>query len=361
MKTFNQIALVFLIVGLTFVQANAQTPNAINYQGVVRNIDGSPVGERDITIRINILDGGETGNPEYSETHDVRTNQFGLYRLSIGEGLSSEQNLNSIDWSKGNKWMQVECNEGSGFELVGTQQLLSVPYAMYASKSGSGIEAGDGIRIENNAIINDSKDKTVTLRGTGNVTITGTYPNFSINVTDADTDPNNEIQSLSAVLSIGNNAGNRKITNVQTPSATDAPSTVSTKGYVDAEIAKVRTTYAFKESLSLDASSNLVFNEEFDLNNRLNASNGVFTVQEDGVYVFDLNAASDNSTWVTEVNMEINGGASVENTVMIGQTSGERIFIGRFMLKLEAGDELSVAVNVLGGSGFTGTFQGYKL
>ena len=47
--------------------------------------------------------------------------------------------------------------------------------------------AGTGISISNGTITNTSVDRTVTLTGAGATTVTGTYPNFTITSTDANT------------------------------------------------------------------------------------------------------------------------------------------------------------------------------
>ncbi len=56
--------------------------------------------------------------------------------------------------------------------------------------------AGPGITIVGNTITNTASDVPVVLTGVGSVSITGTYPNFTIsatdNVNDADSDPANE-------------------------------------------------------------------------------------------------------------------------------------------------------------------------
>jgi hypothetical protein len=80
----------------------AQAPPGINYQGVVRSLDGKPLATRDVTIRVSILQGSESGQTEFSETHDVTTNPFGLFTLVIGKGNTVAGNFNFISWAVGN-------------------------------------------------------------------------------------------------------------------------------------------------------------------------------------------------------------------------------------------------------------------
>jgi len=79
--------------------------------------------------------------------------------------------------------------------------------------SGTQYTAGSGIAIMNGVIENTAPDQTVGLFGTGATTISGSYPNFTINSTDnvddADADPMNELQTLSLTgLSLSLSNGN---------------------------------------------------------------------------------------------------------------------------------------------------------
>jgi hypothetical protein len=66
---------------------------------------------------------------------------------------------------------------------------LSVPYALYSQTAGNvqTYTAGNGINITGNVIENTAPDQTVNLTGTGATTVTGNYPNFTINSTDSNT------------------------------------------------------------------------------------------------------------------------------------------------------------------------------
>jgi hypothetical protein len=46
--------------------------------------------------------------------------------------------MSSVKWETGNKYIRVAIDPqgGNNFELVGTNQLLSVPYALYSDKAG---------------------------------------------------------------------------------------------------------------------------------------------------------------------------------------------------------------------------------
>ncbi|MBC7913196.1 MAG: hypothetical protein H7Y07_03645, partial [Pyrinomonadaceae bacterium] len=140
------IAALFSLIIST--EAVAQQLPQINYQGVARKADGSPVAEQSIALRLTIHDGGPTAVSAYSETRQRTTNKFGLFTAIIGgTGASSQTgNMSTINWSTGNKYLQVEIDPqgGNNFVDMGTSQLQSVPYAIFAnSASPSGNAAGD--------------------------------------------------------------------------------------------------------------------------------------------------------------------------------------------------------------------------
>jgi len=204
-----------LLVGMLWaLVAGAQTPLGINYQGVARAADGTPLSSRNIGLRISITN-GPSGSVEYEEEQHPTTNEFGLFAIVIGQGQSSGS-LADVDWSTGNKWLQVELDpdDNGNYTLVGSQQLMSVPYALYARNAGNGLDPGFGIDISNGKINNILPDQVITLSGTGATTVSGTYPNFIINSTDAvddaDADPANELQTISktgSTVTLSNGGG----------------------------------------------------------------------------------------------------------------------------------------------------------
>lgn len=183
-----------------------QAPESFSYQAVVRDASGAILPNDNVNLKIMILDNSANGTVLYSETHNVITNEYGLINLQIGEGTILTGVFSSINWGVNNKFVRMEMDPtgGSSFTFLGTSQLLSVPYALYAESSGNSgttYSAGNGISISGNIIANSAPDQTVTLTGAGSTTVNGTYPNFTVtsidNVNDADSNPTNELQTLS--------------------------------------------------------------------------------------------------------------------------------------------------------------------
>jgi uncharacterized protein (TIGR02145 family) len=121
------------------VKLNGQVPSMMNYQAIARNPDGSPITSRSIGIRISILENSANGNSVYSEIHHPQTNEFGLFNLLIGTGTSST-NFSVIDWYSGQDvWIQfeVDLTNTGNFLLMGSSQLVSVPFAFHSGKASS--------------------------------------------------------------------------------------------------------------------------------------------------------------------------------------------------------------------------------
>ena len=130
----NLTILMLLIITATIV--NAQAPALLNYQGVARNPVGNVLANKNITLRLSILDGAN-GPSVYSETRAVTTNGVGLFSLQIGSpgATNVSGTVAGINWATGSKFIKVEAdqNGGNAFVDMGISQLASVPYALNAS------------------------------------------------------------------------------------------------------------------------------------------------------------------------------------------------------------------------------------
>lgn len=130
--------LLFFIAVILSLSANAQAPMAFNYQAVVRNNSGELLIDTKVQIKISILSYINSNGSDYTESHTATTNRFGVFTLKIGQGDNPSSAFSEIDWASTPKYLKVEIDiNGSGdFELSGINQLLSVPYALYAKSSG---------------------------------------------------------------------------------------------------------------------------------------------------------------------------------------------------------------------------------
>jgi hypothetical protein len=143
----KNLSFLFAFICLLSTQLIAQTPpNAFNYSAVARNAAGQPIATTTIGIQITILKTSTLGNSVYSENHFVNTDAFGLFNLIIGAGAVQSGSMSTIDWSNDNYYLKVgmDANGGTSFLTMGTTQLLSVPYALYAKSAGTVSGGGTG-------------------------------------------------------------------------------------------------------------------------------------------------------------------------------------------------------------------------
>ena len=127
------------IMVLAVAVAMAQAPEKFTYQAVVRNASNSLVANAPVGVRVSILQGGVNGTLVYMETQTGVTNANGLITLQIGGGNVQQGAFADIDWANGSYFLKTETdpNGGSNYSITTTQQMLSVPYALYAKEAGN--------------------------------------------------------------------------------------------------------------------------------------------------------------------------------------------------------------------------------
>lgn len=153
----------------------AQTPQAINYQAVARNISGEVLANQQVSFKISILSGSATGPVVYSETHPAKTtNPFGLVNLTIGKGTPVTGTLTAVAWESGNYYLKVEMDPagGSSYQSLGASQLVSVPYALQAKQvetetDGDPDNEIQDLELAGNVLGLTKSTKTVTLPSSG--------------------------------------------------------------------------------------------------------------------------------------------------------------------------------------------------
>jgi hypothetical protein len=135
MKRNPTLLLFFLFVT---VLGWAQSPHAFKYQALLRDQNGALLINKNVVIRISILQTSIEGSSVFSETHRGTSSSSGTISLEIGNGTPVSGSFDLIRWGNDSFFVKVEMdpNGGSAFELLGVAQLLSVPYALYAEKSG---------------------------------------------------------------------------------------------------------------------------------------------------------------------------------------------------------------------------------
>ena len=119
----------------------AQAPEGVGYQGVATDAYGIELVNQAISIRASVLSGSATGTIEWQETHTTTTDTFGLFTLTIGQGTNTtngaQASFADISWGTNTHFLKIEMDVtgGSSYSFMGTNQMMSVPYALYAESA----------------------------------------------------------------------------------------------------------------------------------------------------------------------------------------------------------------------------------
>ena len=137
----KKILLIILTVALfPVVELYAQTIKGIPYQTVVRDEQGNPVADQELTVRFYIqreLPSHSDAQPLlYSETHTATSDANGLVRLQVGEGTPVEGSFDAVDWwGKVSIKTEIELAGSGEAVFTSTQELGTVPYALSAESA----------------------------------------------------------------------------------------------------------------------------------------------------------------------------------------------------------------------------------
>ncbi|MCR9101746.1 MAG: tail fiber domain-containing protein [bacterium] len=198
-----------------------QSPQKFKFQAVARDASGQPYTSVNLGVRISLVRDGVSGLIDYAERHVVTTSPLGVFDLEIGGGLPVSGTFADADWANHPYYLKVDIDPdgGTSYMNLGTSQLLSVPYAIYAGTAGNGGGGNPTDELQN--LIYNPVTQTLTL--TNGNTVTLNFPagtdaqhlslngtNLSIEngntidlsplmdgVEDADADPMNELQDIS--------------------------------------------------------------------------------------------------------------------------------------------------------------------
>ena len=133
-----------LIITLAFLLINtsifAQAPQKMSYQAVIRNSSNALITSTPVGMQISILQGSSTGTAVYVETQTPSTNANGLASVEIGGGTVVSGNFSAINWANGPYFIKTETDPtgGTAYTINGTNELMSVPYALNAANANVG-------------------------------------------------------------------------------------------------------------------------------------------------------------------------------------------------------------------------------
>ncbi len=161
------------------VQVSAQTsaPKFINYQGIARDASGTPITSA-FDIQFTIKNPTATVHNEFQ--NGIQPNSLGLFTTVIGKAPNT---LTLAAWDNGPFTLDVSINTGSSFTLVGSQQLVSVPFSLFAGNVPSSYTNNILTIGANSYSIGSGSSITTTIVGTGLASVTPTTGSlYSVNV-----------------------------------------------------------------------------------------------------------------------------------------------------------------------------------
>ncbi|MCX6316964.1 MAG: hypothetical protein NTW29_06720 [Bacteroidetes bacterium] len=142
----------------------SQAPGIFNYQGVARNSVGNVLKNQNVNLRLTVRDGSAAGATVYQETRSVITNPFGLFNVQVGSAGASSVigTVAGVNWSVGAKFIQVEIDPagGTSFINIGTAQMASVPYSLFATTAGDLVLPFNKTQADANPLIRLSNTNT---------------------------------------------------------------------------------------------------------------------------------------------------------------------------------------------------------
>ncbi len=115
----------------------AQAPQKMSYQAVIRSSSNALITTTTISMKISILKDVPTGIAWYVERHTPTTNANGLVSIEIGAGTALDGAFSDINWANGPYFIKTETDltGGTNYTIVETNQLMSVPYALFSANA----------------------------------------------------------------------------------------------------------------------------------------------------------------------------------------------------------------------------------
>tara|TARA_B110000090_G_scaffold200246_2_gene241030 strand:- start:65 stop:1765 length:1701 start_codon:yes stop_codon:yes gene_type:complete len=175
---------ILALILTSILSIQAQVPQGFNYQATVRNAGGELIVNQDVNFKFNIQQGAATSEAVYTETHIIATDDLGQINLTIGDGTAAGD-FSLIDWSLGSYFLGIQLDTGAGYVAMGTTQLLSVPYALYAENSGSSASDLQGVialGAAANMVVSEANLSGIELSTIGGDTADNSYTGISSSI-----------------------------------------------------------------------------------------------------------------------------------------------------------------------------------
>lgn len=134
----KKLILSFVAILSIAMTSFGQAPEGFKYQAVVRDASNAILSNQAVGVRLTIQQGSIGGTAVYTEEFSATTNAYGLVNLEIGTGTTTDD-FSAINWAMGPYFFEtaIDATGGTSYTVMGTSQLMSVPYALYAKSAGA--------------------------------------------------------------------------------------------------------------------------------------------------------------------------------------------------------------------------------
>ena len=181
-QIFSRIIVIFSFT-FSSLCAQAQVPQTISYQALLRDAKDRLISNQEISIQLTVRVVDNTGavlRDEYAELHQTTTNYNGLFTIEIGSGSAFLGSFDEVDWSDGIHYIITSIDPAGRYDnynITSEAKLMSVPYALHALTA----ESLTNPEQESDPIFNNSIAATITASdlyswNNSNITQSSTLP-----------------------------------------------------------------------------------------------------------------------------------------------------------------------------------------
>ena len=137
------------IIGAFALTAQSSSAQGMNYQAVARDASGQIITNLPISLKVALVSKNGNQTVHYTETHQVQTDNSGLFKIIIGEGKDASGKLSEVPWAKDQVWLDIAADTkgGQNYALVSSAKLLSVPYAFHAGTASQLVDDATAIDL----------------------------------------------------------------------------------------------------------------------------------------------------------------------------------------------------------------------
>ena len=115
--------ILYLLFSLAIINlVVAQNTKGIHFQGIARSENGIILANKQITLRISILNDTTHSDIEYQEIKSVTTNVLGLFYTNIGVAeagkIMTTGSFEAIQWQQENKYLLIEVDPNNSLHFL---------------------------------------------------------------------------------------------------------------------------------------------------------------------------------------------------------------------------------------------------